>query len=139
MAFECMTRASRRSTSSLSHMKPIVVKLDCLSLSDPDPTFCTSVGINSGHSFRGNSIAAIEAINWAAEFAACVEESSASRAAALTLVLTAASIPWDHLCCTSRNFVVSRYEKAFFSARPAACLTARSALSFASSRERIER
>ena len=93
MAFECMTRASRRSTSSLSHMKPMVVRLDCFSLSDPDPTFCTSVGINSGHSFRGNSIAAIEAMNWAAEFAACAEESNVDRAAALTLVLTAASIP----------------------------------------------
>lgn len=94
----------------------------------------------SGHSFRGSSMTATEAMTWAAAWPACkLVEERVVRARDLTRVLVSASVCCSHFCCSSCCLANSRALNAFLRARPAATRIWPSAFSSASAWTRVAR
>ena len=134
MALEWFWRLSRSSISSVSQMKPMAVKDACFWWSAPVPTLSTKVCMSSGHWFRGISMAAMAAINWAAAWPAReLLEDSVFNAKPLTFVLMFGSTWVSQRCCTCRSRPKSRAEKEFLRANAAAIRMLSCACSFASS------
>lgn len=113
---------------------------DCFWCGAPLLTFWTRVPKRSGHSFRGSSITATEAMTWAAAWPACkLVEERVVRARDLTRVLVSASVCCSHFCCSSCCLANSRALNAFLRARPAATRIWPSAFSSASAWTRVAR